>query len=138
MTTVRTFFGSDGAGGLALAVVGGGAAGAASGVATDAVLNAAVEVSAAAGAGAAANGGGVDPEPIGIVATTREPTLGGSMLTGCSSRETSLSAAAWVAAAAFAYSACASPLFGTILLGAMLALMIGGRLGNATEPNIAR
>lgn len=137
------FFVSDEAGaaaGAAVAVIGGGAAAAASGAgAADAVLDGGEEVSTGAGGGAADAIGDICPPLIGIVATTREPILGGSMLTGCSSRETSLSVPACPEALDDAVlSAWAALLLGIILFGAMLALMIGGRLGNATVPNIAR
>ena len=150
MSTVWTFFGSDGGGAGASAGPGSGAAavvgigaGAAEAVLSaeaDAVPNDGAAGSGVAEAGAAAvDDGGIGAAPIGIVATTREPTLGGSIFTGCSSRETSLSGAAGVAALdSTELSAWAALLLGTILFGPRLALMIGGRFGNAALPNIAR
>ena len=148
MMTVRTFFGSEEIGtigataGGALGVIGAGAGGAAPCKETtpesplDAGAVGQTGAAEAGGAGAAeASTGGADwggcPETIGMVETTRELILGGSMVTGCSSRGTIFSAApvpaAPVEAELFAWE---SPELGMILFGPLLALMIGGRPGN--------
>jgi hypothetical protein len=75
---------------------------------------------------------------IGIVETTRGGGFGASMVTGCSSRDTRFSVEPVVAtdcAALPAAPACGSS---AILFGPLLALMIGGSVGNTDPPNMAR
>ena len=79
---------------------------------------------------------------IGIVEITREAGFGGTIVTGCSSRETIFSiepvvaAPTWLALALF--SACGSLEAGAILFGSLLALMIGGSVGRTEPRNISR
>ena len=100
MVTVWTFFGSDdsacgdGAGKVAGAVAGaGGAAPNGDAGCAFAVVGGALDGMDADGIGRAVSGGGLCGDAIGMVETTRELTLGGSMFTGCSSRETIFSVA---------------------------------------------
>ena len=79
---------------------------------------------------------------IGIVETTREVGFGGTIVTGCSSRETSFSidpvvtVSTWLALAAFL--ACGSLEAGSILIGWVVALMIGGTAGRSAPLIITR
>jgi len=79
---------------------------------------------------------------IGIVEITREVGFGGTIVTGCSSRETSFSidpvvtVSTWLALAAFL--ACGSLAAGAIFVGSLLALMIGGSIGRPAPLIVAR
>jgi hypothetical protein len=134
MVTVWIFFGSAeaGAGGAAAAGIGTGVAG---GGETPLGAGGGGQTLSVAGAPVAA-GDEPCPPTIGIVETTRGAAFGGSILTGCSSRETILSvepvAAKPVRFALLAWES------GTILLGPSFALMIGGSVGNTEPPNMAR
>ena len=79
---------------------------------------------------------------IGIVEITREVGFGCTIVTGFSSRETSFSidpvvtVSTWLALAAFL--ACGSLAAGAILIGWLLALMIGGSIGRRALLIMAR
>ena len=75
---------------------------------------------------------------IGIVETTRGAGFGASMVTGCSSRDTRFSVEPVVATASAALLAAPACGSSAILLGPLLALMIGGSVGNTDPPNMAR
>lgn len=157
MVTVWIFFGSGGGdGGVAAELtgeLGGTGAIAAGGEATGAAGQ--LGPAEAAGGGAATGAGrlddgvtaattdggkgGLSPEVTGIVETTLGAGFACSMLIGSSSRETKFSVPAVFAAPAwFELAAWASPEFGITLLGALLALMIGGNAGSNDPPNMVR
>ena len=160
MVTVWIFFGSDeacgegaGAGGAAAGAcgAGAGAGGAGQGESVaDAIFAwvgaAGFVVAGALKAGGAEPGARPWPEPwpvtIGMVATTRGAAFGGSIATGCSSRDTRFSVEPVVAAPACfgspALFACESAAAGATLIGPLLALMMGGSVGRTEPPNIAR
>ena len=142
MVTVCIFFGSDDAWAGAAAGIMGAAIEAGGGL-----FGSDVAVAPTGGAGGTApvaTGAAIPGDAefcamIGIVDTTRGAVRGGSILIGCSSRETTLSAEL-----AFATAVCLELLgwesteFGIILFGPLLALMIGGRVGKTDPPNMAR
>jgi len=151
MVTVWIFFGSGGGNADVAAGVTGTAAigGLAPGAGGQLVPAEAAEGGAGTGAGRLADGvtvattdggkGGLSPEVTGIVETILGAGFACSMLTGSSSRETKFSVpAVFAAPGSLALAACASPEFGMTLLGAVLALMIGGNAGSNDPPNMVR